>query len=78
MKEWILLTVGHIDRKQWPDAAIFEHALDDLGVDADRAVFLDDNQVNVDGARAVGLRAERTQGPDEARAVLVSLGVLDA
>jgi len=60
-----------------PDAAIFEHAVDDLGVDAAQVLFLDDNQVNVDGARAAGLRSELARGPEQARAALVDHGVLD-
>jgi len=38
-----------------PDAAIFELALERLGVPAEAAVFIDDVEVNVEGARAVGL-----------------------
>jgi FMN phosphatase YigB (HAD superfamily) len=36
----------------------------------DRILLLDDNQLNVDGARAAGLRAERVIGVEEARRVL--------
>lgn len=61
-----------------PDPAIFRHVIDDSGLAADDILFLDDNQINVDGARAVGLRAERTFGVDEAKAALVTYGVLDA
>ncbi len=54
-----------------PDREIFDHVVTDLGVAADRVLFLDDNQINVDGARAAGLRAEVTKGPTEAAEVLV-------
>lgn len=40
-----------------PDAAIYELALDRLGVPADRVLFIDDADPNVRGARASGLRA---------------------
>jgi hypothetical protein len=38
-------------------------------------MFLDDNQLNVDAARAVGIRAERTQGLAEAEAAFRKAGV---
>ncbi|MGZ4712123.1 MAG: HAD-IA family hydrolase [Acidimicrobiia bacterium] len=60
-----------------PDREIFDRAVDLLGVAPDRIVFLDDNQINVDGALASGLVARRARGVAEARAALVALGVLD-
>jgi glucose-1-phosphatase len=59
-----------------PDAAIFRHAIEALGVPAERVLLLDDNQLNVDGARAVGLQAALVRGPMEARRELVRLGIL--
>jgi putative hydrolase of the HAD superfamily len=38
-----------------PEPAIYQHAAEQLGVAAAEALFLDDRQVNVDGARAVGM-----------------------
>jgi len=40
-----------------PHAAIYELALDRIGVPADRVLFIDDAEPNVLGARKVGLRA---------------------
>ena len=40
-----------------PDGAYFERILNDLGLDANRVLFLDDQQVNVESAQAVGLQA---------------------
>jgi FMN phosphatase YigB (HAD superfamily) len=59
-----------------PDREIYERALARLGAAAHRVVFLDDNQINVDGAAATGLVARRARGVDEARAALEELGVL--
>ena len=59
-----------------PDREIFEYVVGSLATPAARIVFLDDNEVNVDGARAVGLTALRVRGSDEARLALVQLGVL--
>ena len=39
-------------------------------------VFLDDNQLNVDAAQAVGIQAYRTVGIAEVQTVLFSLGLL--
>jgi glucose-1-phosphatase len=61
-----------------PDAAIFEHVVGALGVAAERIVLLDDSQLNVDGARWVGMQAARVRGPEEARRELVRLGILVA
>lgn len=54
-----------------PDVEIFEHVVADLDCLAGEIVFLDDNQVNVDGARSVGIDAELVRGPEEARRALV-------
>jgi putative hydrolase of the HAD superfamily len=42
-----------------PEAAYFEHALAALGAPAGAVLFIDDAERNVEGARSVGLRAER-------------------
>lgn len=59
-----------------PDPAIFQLVAEVSGIALERMLFLDDNQINVDGARAVGMVAERVRGVDEARAALVASGVL--
>jgi putative hydrolase of the HAD superfamily len=41
-----------------PEPAIYDDMIRGLGLPAEQALFLDDRQENVDGARAVGLRAE--------------------
>ncbi len=65
--------MGHVK----PDAAAFEHVVRELGCAPDAILFLDDNQINVDGARAVGLRAELVRGVDAARRALHEAGVLE-
>jgi putative hydrolase of the HAD superfamily len=59
-----------------PDPEIFEHVVQALGVSAAQVLFLDDNQLNVDQACAVGLRSERVVGVSEARAALVAAGIV--
>jgi len=39
-----------------PDAAIYQIALDELGVEAADALFVDDLAVNIQGAQAVGMK----------------------
>ena len=53
-----------------PDAAIFDRVASDLGLAPDRILFIDDNQINVDGARAAGWRAEVARGPAQAAAAI--------
>lgn len=61
-----------------PDPAVFAHVTTALGLPPDRILFLDDNSVNVDRARAVSLAGAVVRGPGEARAALVDHGVLPA
>jgi putative hydrolase of the HAD superfamily len=56
-----------------PHAAIFELALERLGLPAEQAVFVDDAEPNVLGARAVGMTAIQHTGPAATRAALSEL-----
>lgn len=53
-----------------PDRPIFDAVTAHLGCAPSDILFLDDNQINVDGARAAGWLAEVTKGVDAARAAL--------
>ena len=59
-----------------PEREIFDYAVADLGLPADQVLFIDDNQINVDGAVTAGLQAGLAKGPDEARTVLQAFGVI--
>lgn len=59
-----------------PDREAFEIVVRELGVPAARTLFLDDNQLNVDAALAVGMQSRRVSGVAGARAALVDAGVL--
>jgi putative hydrolase of the HAD superfamily len=58
--------LGHFDEVTFsyelgvvkPHAAIYQSAVRGLGIEPDEALFLDDRPANVEGARAMGLRAE--------------------
>lgn len=61
-----------------PDSEAFEFVVRELGVEAARILFLDDNQLNVDAAVSVGMQSLRVSGVDGARKALVDAGVLSA
>ena len=46
-----------------PEHRIYMHALEQLGVRAEHVVFLDDNRVNLDAARACGLNVVEVKQP---------------
>ena len=56
-----------------PDADYFEHVLNTLGIAPERALFMDDNAVNVEAAARLGIIAHRAVGPKGVRAVLAAL-----
>lgn len=53
-----------------PDKAIFEAVMVDLGLSGEEILFLDDNQINVDGARDAGITSELARGVAQAEAAL--------
>jgi len=70
-REYLSFAIGLVK----PDADVFEHIVADLGRPAEAILFLDDNQINVDAARASGLASERVVGPDAARAAIAAHGL---
>jgi putative hydrolase of the HAD superfamily len=57
-----------------PDPAIYRHSLEGLGVAASEALFVDDREPNIAGARAVGVRAIQFRSIAQLRADLGRLG----
>lgn len=57
-----------------PDPAIYEHSLRGVGVEPSEALFVDDKEPNVQGARAVGIRAIRFQSVEQLGNELRELG----
>ena len=57
-----------------PDSAIYRHSLQQLGVDAHEALFLDDRETNVTGARAVGMEGLVYSTPAQLREDLEAWG----
>ena len=59
-----------------PDREIFELAIARLALPPWAVLLLDDNPLNVEGARSAGLRAEQALGVDGARAALARYGIV--
>ncbi|MCH9669947.1 MAG: HAD family phosphatase [Gammaproteobacteria bacterium] len=53
-----------------PDLAAFQFVTRDIGVAPERALFFDDTQSNVDGARAAGLQAVHVRSIEDVRRCL--------
>jgi putative hydrolase of the HAD superfamily len=60
-----------------PAPAIYRHVLKELGTQPEEALFLDDKPVNVQAARALGMRAIEFSTIERLRADLIAVG-LDA
>src|SRR5271163_3094886 len=56
-----------------PEPAIYQHCIDALGVRPSEALFIDDREINLEQARAVGIHTIRFQSVDQLRADLQAL-----
>jgi len=80
-RQWSLPSMFHHNFPSYavgklkPDADYFEHVLDTIDVRPEHALFVDDNRINVEAARAVGLRAARVASFDELAPALAEFGV---
>jgi FMN phosphatase YigB (HAD superfamily) len=68
---------SHLMGKIKPDAEAFQHVTHALQCDPQAVLFLDDNELNVVGARSIGMQAVRVRGITEAEQALVTSGVLE-
>ncbi|MFZ0521855.1 MAG: HAD family phosphatase [Candidatus Acidiferrales bacterium] len=57
-----------------PEPAIYQHCLDALAVQPSEALFIDDRDVNLQEARAAGIRTIRFDSVEQLRRDLQSLG----
>lgn len=55
---------SHLMKKRKPDADIFEQVLEENGLKADESLFLDDNEANIEGAKALGIKTLHVPTPD--------------
>ncbi len=61
-----------------PDPEIFHRLLERFGLTAAATLLIDDSQINVDAARALGMQAIRFASPEQLRGQLVQAGLLAA
>ena len=59
-----------------PDPAIYIHTLSALDVQPENVLFFDDNPLNIEAARDLGMEAHRVDRPEGVRACLQQLGLL--
>ncbi len=59
-----------------PDREAFDHVAASLGMVPEHILFLDDNRLNVEGARAAGFDAHQVEGLEEARGALREYGLI--
>jgi glucose-1-phosphatase len=69
--------VSHLTGKIKPDADAFEHVVDSLGCAPEEVLFLDDNLLNVEAAKNVGMHSIRVRGPVEAQNALAAFGIAE-
>lgn len=55
---------SHLMGKRKPDADIFEQVLEENHLVPEQTLFLDDNDLNIEGARAVGIRTIHVTTPN--------------
>ncbi len=67
---------SHLMGKLKPDKESFEYVLQNLGCNASSVLFLDDNELNIKGAREIGMIAYKVKGPHEIEPTLVDAGIL--
>jgi glucose-1-phosphatase len=67
---------SHLTGRIKPDEEAFQHVIDTMGCRPGRVLFLDDNRLNIETARRVGMQTAHVQGPAEACAALIQAGVL--
>lgn len=77
--EWFdgVVVSGRIGMRK-PDPAIFRHLLERFDLEAERTLFVDDSERNVEAARGLGFDALRFESPPQLRGELVARGVLGA
>lgn len=58
-----------------PDEAIFQHTLKQLGTRPEETLFVDDKQVNIDAANAVGMKGVLFTDVERLRIDLIAMGL---
>jgi len=69
---------SHLIGRLKPDPETFRFVSDQTGIDPKKILFLDDNQVNIDGAREAGLTAFKVYGPQGVEELFLGLTTIEA
>ena len=67
---------SHLIGKIKPDAEAFQHVTEALRCEPQEVLFLDDNELNVAGARSIGMQSVRVRGIVEAERALLDFGII--
>ena len=68
-----VLVISYEEGLTKPNPVIFQLTADRLGVPASACFFIDDNQINVEAARAAGMKAARFTGVEQLKRELAGL-----
>jgi len=66
---------SHLMKRVKPDKEVFEYVLKGLGCKASSVLFLDDNVINVNSAKEIGMIAYKVEGPRDIAYALRKAGV---
>lgn len=67
---------SHLMGKIKPDIEVFEHVLDELDCEPGRILYVDDNRLNVEAARSLGIQAVETKGIEAVSRVFKDYGII--
>jgi len=67
---------SHLIGKIKPDVEIYQHVLEALGCDPDTMLYIDDNRLNVEAARSLGIQAVEAKGVNALQRVLKDIGII--
>ena len=67
---------SHLIGKLKPDQGVFEHVLEELDCDPGAVLFIEDNVINAEAARAVGMQSVVVKGVNEIEQALLEFNIL--
>lgn len=70
----VVVISGEVGMRK-PNLDIYQHCLAGIGIDAGSAIFVDDAEQNIDGARRAGMRAIQHAGEPATRVLLREQGI---
>ncbi|MGE3801369.1 MAG: HAD family hydrolase [Candidatus Kapaibacterium sp.] len=60
-----------------PDREIFEHVVEKIGIPPRQILYFDDNKLNVEGAKSVGMVSRHAKGMEDVAKILREEGMVD-